>query len=158
VPATLPSTFNPATYNSTTGTGYTLGAVYDIGDGNLYKFVHVNTAATTAGAVMCVYSSAKGEVIGANRTTALAGTPAAVMPVGIVPGVIGIGNYGFVQVGGYAVIISGTSTLGRWQMPVATNDTAGDATASLARTDGLIGMCIVATAGGFATVKLMGLV
>lgn len=149
--------FDPSVYTSTVSTGFTLGAVYSYQD-KLYRFVHVNTANLGVGAVVCAYNSTNGEVIGANRTTALAGTPAAATTVGVIPVAVNAGSYCFAQVSGNAVHISGTSTLGRWQMAIATNDTAGDATASLARTDSLLGICVVATSGGFATTQLRGLV
>lgn len=151
----LAASFDPATYNKSTPNEFKLGAVYSNGDGNLYTFVHVNTADCADGAVMCWYSTGDAEVIGANRTTALVGTPAAAMFAGLGKGVITAGNYGFIQVWGiHKNVLSGTSTLGMWQCPIATNDSCGNATASMARTESIFGRCLVATSAGRCTVRL----
>lgn len=154
--------FDPATVNQTTAAPWTLGQIVErldttTGLYRLYKFVQVKTAACADGTVMCRYNAA-GLVIGANRATALAGTPIASIWAGVGIGAISINNFGFVMIHGiHTNVLSGTSTLGRWQMPIATNDTCGDATASLAYTDSVFGQCLVATSGGRATIDIRGL-
>lgn len=150
----IQTTFTPSTYNSSSGTGFIAGALYSNGDGKEYRFVNFVSAGAD-GAIMCVYDTSGSYVIGANRTTGLAGTPAATMFVGIAVGTVTAGNWGFVQTdGNHLNVLSGTSTLGRWQCPIATNDSAGDATASIARTESIFGRCIVATSGGRAGIRL----
>lgn len=155
-----PIGFDPSVVNTQTTGSFTLGELREW-NGKMYRFVQVVTAACADGTVMCVYDAttpASGKVIGANRTTALAGTPIASIVVGIGIGAITINYFGFIQVSGvHTNVLSGTSTLGYWQCAVATNDTCGDATASIARTESIFGQCVKATATGRAHVLLKGL-
>lgn len=156
-----PIGFDPSTWNSTTAAPFTVGAVYTF-RGFQYRYVQVVTAACSLGAVMCRYdalSVPSGKVIGANRTTALTGTPAALIVVGVGVGDISINNYGFILVSGVHPFVKSTSsTLGNWQKASGTNDTCTDATASIARSDGIFGIALSSTSGGLCQVDLRGLV
>lgn len=157
--------FDPSTWNSSTAAPFTVNAVYSY-QGKQYRYVWVQTAACADGAVMCDYDAVgsasaadSGKVIGANRTTALTGTPAAKLVVGIGVGVITINYYGFVQVSGvHNNVMSTGSTLGNAQCASGTNDTCTDATASVARTEAVFGWAKSSTSGGRCIVRLHGLV
>ncbi len=155
-----PIGFNPAIVNSTTVGDFALGEVREW-QGKLYRFVQVVTAACADGAVMCRYDAAatpSGKVIGANRTTALTGTPVALLVVGVGIGAITINNYGFIQVSGVHInVLSTSSVLGRWQKASGTNDTCTDATASVAYTEAIFGLALTSTSGGRCQVDLRGL-
>lgn len=151
--------FTPSTYNSATQEA-DLGSIRDLG-GVLYRYVQTQSAITN-GCLMCVYnvtSPLSWQVIGANRTTALTGTPAALLSVGIGVATVTNGNYAWVQVSGiHTAVLSTASTLGRWQCASGTNDTCTDATASIARTEAIFGLALTSTSGGVCTVQLRGLV
>lgn len=152
--------FNP-TWVSTTLAPYTLGAVYtDAATGYMYKCVQVVTAAGADGVLVCRYSSpaigaslaATGIVIGANRTTALAGTPAAIIPVGVLVAAVPINSYAFAMVYGiHTNVLSTSSTLGTLQKASGTNDTCTDGASAGDKT---FGFCLVATSGGRCVVDV----
>lgn len=154
--------FDPSTWNATAEAPFKLGQLVER-SGVLYRYVLVQTAACADGAVMCEYDAttpASGKVIGAHRTSALTGTPAAIIVVGLGIGAISIGRYGFLQVSGvHTNVMSGTSTLGRWQMAsAATNDTCNDCTSSIAYTEAVFGIALSSTGGARCIVRLKGLV
>lgn len=120
---------DPTTYNSATVGVYTLGQVVEY-LGAWYRFFYfVGTQA--AGDVCVYYASTTGyQVIGANRATALVGTPAGTVTAGVVPvggGVTGT-NYGFLQIRGIHTNVKGvaTVTLQALQMASGTNDSGVD--------------------------------
>lgn len=146
---TLHSGFDPATYNVATSTGFTVGGLYSASNGKLYRFINVVTAAGADGVVFVRSGSSEGVVIGCNR----GGVAGTVYCVGV--GVITINNFGFgLVLGTHTNVLSTSSNAGRWQTASGTNDTCTDASASIARTEGLLGMALTTTSGGRCTVDV----
>lgn len=153
--------FDPGTWNSTVIGPFTLGQVYDF-QGRLFRyFQNSATAAIADGTVCCRYSSpaigasaASFTVIGSNRTTALAGTPAAKIVVCVGVGAVSASNYGFgLVLGIHTNVLSTSSTLGTLQKAYLTG--SDQCTDGAAAGDLTFGTCLVATSGGRAVVDVM---
>lgn len=146
---TLPSGFDPATYNSASYTGFTLGAVYTASDGKLYRFVKVVTAAGADGVVFVYSGSGTGatQVLGCNR----GGIAGACAGVGV--GIITINNHGFILAKGQHTNVLGVATVtaGRLQKASGTNDSGTDVTNAY---DPHFGTAITALSGGRYTVEV----
>lgn len=147
--------FDPANYETTSSTAFQLGGRYEYA-GKTYMFVAVFTANTSNGAVMCAYDTTGYGVIGANRVTALTGTPTATQVKGVALGVVTAGRYGFILTRGVHTAVQTTAaTLGRWVCAAATNDSCTDASASPLRTEIIFGVAMTTTgAPGTVTVDV----
>lgn len=144
---TLPSGFDPATYNVATSTGFTVGGLYSASNGKLYRFINVVTAAGADGVVFVRSGSSEGVVLGCNR----GGVAGAVYCVGV--GAITINNFGFGLVLGTHTNVLGVATVtaGRLQKASGTNDSGSDVTNAY---DPSFGTAITALSGGRYTVDV----
>jgi hypothetical protein len=124
-----PVYFDPATWNSSTVAPFTLGGVYSW-EGKLYRYVRAAGTAVADGDVVGWNDATTYTVIGANRTTALVGTPACLSAAGVGVGTITANYYGFVLVVGLHTNVKGvaTVTLQRAQKASGTNDSGTDVT------------------------------
>ena len=143
--------FDPSTYNSTTTSGFTVGAVYDY-NGALYRFVKNSGAGALANGDVTEPTTTLGFFCQAGDAASIgrAANGAAV-------GVITAGNYGFVMVDGRHTAIKDAANGVTAARPVISfgGTTLGNArNAAGAATDVVFGHAITSGALGICTVDV----
>lgn len=144
------ASFDPANYNSTTGTGYTLGQDYSNGDGNIYRFFLTTDAVNITVGMVVEWASTTAFTVTVDRA---GGSSLGRIPAGVAMGGVTAGRYGFFLVRGRHTAIrenagggaGAITAAGQKAIPHATTD--GDAKIATAYTDNWFAVSLAATSG-----------
>jgi hypothetical protein len=150
-----PISFDPATWNTSVATPFTVGARYTY-LGREFVFCQNSTDAAIADGVVAVRASASSYIVtGTNRATSLVGAGANGPIAGVGVGAISVSYYGFLLTRGDHVNVIGvaTVTVGRAQYASATNDSGSN---SVNLYDHTFGVALSALSGGRYTVQVGG--
>jgi len=145
----IPAGFNPASYNSTTGTDFTLGAYYEPGDGNVYRYFKLVDAVNGTIGMVAEWASATAYNVTVDRA---GGASIGRIPAGVFVAAVTAGNYCLLLVRGRHAAVKDAAnalTVGVKCVPHATTD--GDAApiaGAYATTLNPFGVCLANASGG----------